>query len=412
MRPLLHFTAKSGWINDPHGITWRDDHYEVFYQYVPGSDVWKHNCHWGHATGPDLMSLTERGVAIAPGEGDDGIWTGSLVTDSQGNSRVFYTSTALPNLGIGRVRVATPSDESWDSWVKGDFVVDVPDGLDIIAFRDPFIRRRGDGWQMFVGAGSSDGTAMALEYRSSDLVDWEYVGVPLARSTHDREPWLGALWECPQFAKVANADVMVSSVWDDDILHYAGYAIGAFDGDEFEPAGWGRLTYGPSYYAPSLFYDSEQRPCLLFWMRGVKDGAGAWASAHSVPFLLDVSDGELVASPHPDVAKHRGRAVESGSVDGLAADIEWRDGDGGVLEISTVTGALASVRRGESGTIIELPGSEPTTVPAVGSVRIIVDGPVLEVVAAGMLFGTAIEPWDGPLTARATVGSVEVFPLT
>ncbi|MFT2568526.1 hypothetical protein ACMWP8_29135, partial [Escherichia coli] len=36
MRPALHFTARSGWINDPHGITWRDGEYHAFFQYVPG----------------------------------------------------------------------------------------------------------------------------------------------------------------------------------------------------------------------------------------------------------------------------------------------------------------------------------------------------------------------------------------
>ena len=83
MRPVLHFTANSGWINDPHGITFRNGQYDVFFQYVPGQTVWAPNCHWGHAVGPDLMSLQERGVAIAPGEGDGGIWTGSLVTTTR-----------------------------------------------------------------------------------------------------------------------------------------------------------------------------------------------------------------------------------------------------------------------------------------------------------------------------------------
>lgn len=411
MRPLIHFTAANGWINDPHGITWRDDHYEAFYQYVPHSTVWQHNCHWGHASGPDLLSLGERGVAIAPGEGDDGIWTGSLVTDDEGSTRIFYTATTLPNLGIGRIRVATPADASWDSWFKGDVVVDVPEGLDIIAFRDPFIRRTADGWQMFVGAGSREGTAMALEYRSPDLVEWEYAGVALSRSTDDRDPWLGALWECPQFEQVAGADVMVSSVWDDDVLHYAGYSVGDFSGDEFVPAGWGRLTYGPSYYAPSLFYDAEGRPCLLFWMRGVRDEAEQWASAHSVPFLLDVEDGELVASPHPDVAKHRGPAAEPGLVDAVAADIEWRGGEGGVLVIEAGASLLATVRQDGPDTVIEVPGVETTCLPVAGDVRVILDGPVLEVAAAGKLFGTAIAPWTPPLRVHVTNGTLDVFPL-
>ena len=64
MRPTLHFTARSGWINDPHGITYRDGRYHVFFQYVPDRTSWAPNCHWGHATGPDLLSLTEHSVAM------------------------------------------------------------------------------------------------------------------------------------------------------------------------------------------------------------------------------------------------------------------------------------------------------------------------------------------------------------
>ncbi|RZI88018.1 MAG: glycoside hydrolase family 32 protein, partial [Microbacterium sp.] len=79
MRPAVHFTPTSGWVNDPHGITARNGRYDVFFQYVPESTEWAPDCHWGHAAGPDLLSLRERAVALAPGEGDDGIWTGSIV---------------------------------------------------------------------------------------------------------------------------------------------------------------------------------------------------------------------------------------------------------------------------------------------------------------------------------------------
>ena len=126
MRPRFHFTAERGWINDPHGITVRDGEYHSFFQYVPESTVWAPNCHWGHAKGADLFSLPELPVALAPGEGDDGIWTGSLVTDDDGSTRIFYTATTQPDIGIGRLRVATPDDDGWITWTKGSFVAEAP----------------------------------------------------------------------------------------------------------------------------------------------------------------------------------------------------------------------------------------------------------------------------------------------
>ena len=108
----------------------------------------------------------------------------------------------------------------------------------------PFVRREASGWRMFVGAAHRDGTAMALSWTSSDLRSWSYDGVVLSRPTAEHEPvWMGALWECPQFFEVDGVDVMVSSVWDADVLHYAGYATGAYRGGRF--TAHGRAAFAP-----------------------------------------------------------------------------------------------------------------------------------------------------------------------
>lgn len=393
MRPAFHFTAESGWVNDPHGVTARDDGYHVFFQYVPGRTTWAPNCHWGHAAGPDLFSLSTLPVAIAPGDGDDGIWTGSLVTGEDGGARIFYTATAQPDIGIGRVRVATPTDEGWAGWEKGPVVVDAPADLDLVAYRDPFVVRDPDAWRMFVGAGTTDGTAMALSYRSADLASWSYEGVALERSTDDRDPvWLGALWECPQVAEVDGGHVMVSSVWDDDVLHYAGYALGSYATGHFDAKVWGRLTHGPSYYAPSFFRDAGGRPCLLFWMRGVEDVDAGWASAHSVPHVLAVRGDRLVATPHPDLERYRGAPVADGDVDGLAADLVWSPGEGAALSVSSGGRATLELRLVE-GVLEARVGEETWTVPhGGGEVRIILDAQVIEICCEGGLLGLVSAP--------------------
>jgi len=388
-RPSLHFTPRSGWINDPHGITYRDGRYHAFFQYVPDSTVWAPSCHWGHAIGTDLLSLTEGAVAIAPGDGDDGIWTGSLVAEDRG--RIFYTSITEPDFGIGRIRTATPDDPDWIGWTKGAFVVDAPAELDLIAFRDPFVRREETGWRMFVGAARRDGTAMALTYTSADLETWVYDGVALERPTTDRDPvWMGALWECPQIFTLDGRAVMVSSVWDDDVLHYAGYALGSYADGRFTAETWGRLTFGDSYYAPSLFTDADGELCLSFWMRGISDPAAGWANAHSLPHRLRVDGDRLVARPHPDVASHRGGLAADGRIDGLAADIEW-DVTEGELRIRSSDRAVASLSR--SGDEVIVTGDAGSQrIPASGPIRVIVDGPVLEVSSAGGIFGVAVSP--------------------
>ena len=88
-----------------------------------------------------MVSWVEQPFVIAPDEDDDGIWSGSIAVDDNGHASLFYTSVKSPDVNRGRVRVATPLDEDWRKWRKGDIVVQVPDELHAVAFRDPFVFR-------------------------------------------------------------------------------------------------------------------------------------------------------------------------------------------------------------------------------------------------------------------------------
>lgn len=399
MRPRFHFTAEAGWINDPHGLTFHNGQYHLFHQYVPDSLVWAPNCHWGHATSPDLLTWAHHEVAIAPGDGDDGIWTGSLVQDDD-QTRILYTSVSQPDLGLGRVRLATPVDATWEAWTKGDIVVRPPGHLDLIAYRDPFVIREGTGWRMFIGAATRSGDALALTYTSDDLTSWAYDGVALSRSTHETDPvWMGALWECPQVFEVDGHWVMVSSVWDDDVLHYAGYAIGDADSyrdGRFKPTGWGQLSFGGSYYAPSFFRDRDGRPCLMFWMRGVADNAQGWASCLSVPHVLSVRDGRIVATPHPELVTARATTLLAGE-EAVGFDMEWSPAAGGdQLILTSGAGKTGRLTAADGRVTIERPGLDAWSMPwSGGTVRVVVDGSVVEVSSEDGILGSPIDPTSG-----------------
>ncbi|MCM6761222.1 glycoside hydrolase family 32 protein [Rathayibacter sp. ZW T2_19] len=393
-RPLIHFTADTGWINDPHGITFHDGRYHLFHQYVPDSTVWAPNCHWGHAVGPDLLHWDRRPVALAPGDGDDGIWTGSLV-DTPDGAVILYTSTVQPDLGRGRIRIARATDDSWDTWEKGAVLLETPDDLDLIAFRDPFITREGDRWRMFVGAGTRGGDALAVTYTSTDLEHWDADGVAARRNTAEREPvWVGALWECPQIIEVDGVHALVSSVWDDDVLHYAGYGVGTYSDGRFEAETWGRLSFGGSYYAPSFFRDAEGRPCLMFWMRGVEDHEAGWSSALSVPHVLAARDGRLVVTPHPSLEAARTGRADLGRVEGRAVDLEWTPREAGErLELRAGDVVVAALVRSEDAVVLERAGEDDWSAPHSGGVvRVVLDGPVLEAITSAGVLGGAVQP--------------------
>jgi beta-fructofuranosidase len=411
MRPRLHFTAETGWINDPHAISYRDGQYHLFYQYAPGTLVWSPHCHWGHAVSPDLLRFDRLLPILAPGDGDDGIWTGSMAHDEDG-STIFYTSVQAPALGIGRVRAATPDDPDWSAWRKGPVVVEAPPGLDLVAYRDPFVFRDGPQWRMLVGGALAGGVAAALSYSSPDLVTWSYDGIAAQRSATDREPvWTGALWECPQLFELDGRHVLVTSVWFDDVLHYAAYAVGRYADGVFSADTWGQLTYGPSYYAPSFFRDEAGRPSLTFWLRGVADAEAGWTGAHSVPHTLSLDGDRLVATPHARLADYRADPAPSGHVDGLVAEAAWVPQDGSALRCLSGGAELFRLRFGPDGLVLDH-GQESWAMPYDGGpVRLIVDGPVVEVSARLGLLALPLAPAGPDLDLTADGGELTVWPL-
>lgn len=408
-RPQLHHTAAQGWVNDPLGLTFHEGVYHLFFQYVPDQTDWAAHCHWGHATSTDLLHWTERPPALVPGDGDDGCWSGSVVSPADGGPVMFYTAVSVPDFAVGRVRRARPGDPGWEHWVKEGVVARLPAEVEARMFRDPFVFRDGDGWRMLVGAGLPDGTATALTYSSPDLYEWVYDGRLAERSTHlDAPVWTGALWECPQLFPLGDRHVLVVSVWSGDELHHVAYAVGDYRDGRFEPRSWGRLSHGPSYYAASAFLDEAGRRGLVYWLRAVADPGAGWAGALSVPHVLSLDGDRLVAAPHPNLAALR-RAAQTGvgSDEPGPVDIEWSPDDDApaVLRLDTSDGtsdgaAVAELRLADSLLTVTRRGPAPEeswSMPCgSGPVRVLVDGPVVEVFADGAVLAF---PLAGPAGA-------------
>ena len=392
-RPALHLTADRGWVNDPLAPTWDGERYHLFFQYVPDSLEWRPHCHWGHAVSDDLVHWEHRGVALAPGEGDDGVWSGSMVRRHDGY-RIFYTAISADDLPMGRVRWADSPDLSPGSWVKGDVVVTAPPHVDVTAFRDPFVYRDGPVWRMLVGTSIGGTEAAATSFSSPDLVEWTYEGVAASRPTTDRDPlWTGTLWECPQLVTVGGADALVVSVWADDALHHVAAARGSAEGPTFTPERWQRLTYGHGYYAPASFTDADGQPCLVFWIRGLFDQSAGRAGALSVVHRLELIDDALVLRLHPELTS-QGRERRNGANAAVAEPADLTDGPvrltshgQDLLSVSYVDGAVVVVAGTEGAAIVASPRG----------VQVLVDGPCIEVLTSGGAFAHALPGatwWD------------------
>ncbi len=303
-RPGYHFTVPKGWINDPHGVSWHDGRYELFFQYNPAAPEWVVACRWGRASAPDLVRWGRPEVALSPQDGEAGCWTGSVVTTDDGIPVIVYTSVRAENLDLGTVVLAT-GDRDWRAWTaepSAPVVTGPPEGHGLRIFRDPHVERDGEGWRMVIGGGTPDGRGLALLYRSADLRSWTFEGILAERPADLVEPVAaGAAWECVQFFPLDGRWVLLLSAWEDGVPVRVVAAVGDFDGSRFTATGWQRFGATDVLYATTTFLDADGRRCAMSWARDPRPGSSGYAGALSLPWRLAVHGDRVVQFPHPDV---------------------------------------------------------------------------------------------------------------
>jgi len=422
LRPLVHFTVSRGWTNDPYGVRSVNGEYHMFFQHVPHSTQWSPECHWGQAVSPDLIRWTETGTALTPEPDEIGCWSGSCVVDETGPV-LLYTRIATDDWGRGQVALAraTRGMMEWKRQPVAPVISGPPEGQPIVAFRDPFVWRTGAGWRAVLGAGLVGMGGCAIQYSSSDLENWTLDGILAARSGAERDPeWTGMVWECPQLFELDGTWVLLVSVWENDKLYHVAYALGDYDGHQFQPRKWGRFSYGPELYATTAFTDDQGRRCAMSWMRERNNTApenSPWASAMSLPHILTIDHDRLVVGQHPaldayfaDVRRHVDVAHRV-NVDLGEVGLLWRF----TARIAISAGGHLELRvdhHGEHSWALEINGMRLiVTEPAadapliemsltgdVGLLDIVVDTDILEVTWSG---GSGIAATRIPANPRA-----------
>ena len=286
-RPLIHFSPKEKWMNDPNGMVYYKGVYHLFFQYYPDSTVWG-PMHWGHATSKDLIHWQQQPIALYP-DSLGYIFSGSAVVDVN-NTSGFGVNGNAPLVAIfthhdpvgekaGRNNfqnqsIAYSNDEG-KTWTKyaGNPVLKNPGITD---FRDPKVSWYEAGKKWIMTLATKDRISF---YSSKNLKDWtkeSEFGNNLGAH--------GGVWECPDLFSL---DDKGKKVWVLIVnLNPGGpnkgsatqYFLGDFDGNKFSPYStdtkW--LDYGPDEYAGVTWSNTGDRKIFLGWMSN-------WLYANVVP---------------------------------------------------------------------------------------------------------------------------------
>ena len=437
-RPAFHFVSPAGWLNDPNGVGQWNGRYHLFYQHNPNAAVHA-DIHWGHASSSDLVHWTDEPIALSPSAGpdEDGCWSGVLV-DDHGTPTLVYSGHQE---GVGQRACLAVGDAELRTWHKdpaNPVIAGLPD-LDLLEFRDHCVWRHDDGWLQLVGSGIRGKGGTALLYRSDDLRSWQYVGPILVGDAADQEVWTGTVWECVDLFRLGRAtdpapDVLLLSVWSDQLTHHSVYQTGRFDGSCFHLAEKHLLDLGLNYfYAAQSFCDDQGRRVVFGWIQEGRPIAAqvqaGWSGVMSLPREATLTeDGQLHQRPAAEVSRLRHDHRSLGPFALTTGESRWLPGViGDQLDLELVltlppggsmtVGLLATRDRSEQ-TLLHLTADEVTTVrleldrtgssldPTVDtrplggtvtvdqdrsvSLRILIDHSVVEIFANGR-----------PLTARA-----------
>jgi beta-fructofuranosidase len=457
--PALHRVHPRGWINDPNGIVRSDGRWHVHFQHNPRAARHGDIC-WGHMSSPDLVRWREEPTVLVPrpGEADaGGCWSGVALFEEADDGRpaLIYSGVDGVRDELGRVMLARTDGTMTRIEEPGHVVADVPDALALLGVRDPFvfeafgrrwaiqgagIEEGAEGGVPPAGAGvpstgadvpstgdggsSTDGrgTPALLLYACDDLEHWELLGTLLTGEDAIAASHAPAeIWECPQLVRIGEDWVLLLSLWDRSApgptTVRTAYLVGVLEQDDrgiprFAPRAGGPIDSGPDIYAPQAVQDREGDRVLLWGWSWEGEGrteeqadSQGWAGCLTFPRELVLAGDRLLARVPRELEALRGDrlCVVDSAVQMLApARCEVLAPRGAVVQILDIDGqvreehVLGPDGSGEAGGRAPGPDGAERTDPSGPSLRLLVDGSILEAIGARTVPHTRrLYPEDG-----------------
>ena len=276
-RPLYHFAAAEGAMNDPNGLCFWKGKWHLFFQ---GGSPEATQPSWGHAVSTDLIHWQDLPYAIEPGP-ELASYSGATWVEED-RVIAMYHGVNLGNM------IAVSGETDLIHWEKltNNAVIAQPcpfftttNGTETICGQkapagainmvyDPCIWKKDDCYYSLSGGAMKDGSATtrvrtAFLYRSKDLIHWEYLHSFIEGDIYGRP---GDDCGCPYFVPIGDQYML---------LHFSHrgtshYLIGDYDKkrDKFIVRTGGDFGFGPTFpgglLAPSAFPDGNGGVMAIF----------------------------------------------------------------------------------------------------------------------------------------------------
>jgi len=362
-RPGYHFVVPEGVHRpvDPNGALYWKGRYHLCYIYQEGG---KH--YWGHVSSLDLVHWRHHPPALAPGNGDDGIFSGGAFIDQNGVPTISYWRLGNPD----GICFATSTDSNLNHWTKSPHNPVIPstqwglaeapsgsgNGTVVYGTADPSAVWVRDGrYYLLTGNllvlqefGKKRQQAEHLGdtvylFVSDDLVNWTY----LHRFYQSRREWTKESEDnmCPDFFPLP-ASPSGGEPSDRHMLlfisHKLGcqYYIGRYAEDHFQPETHGRMTWVDNeFFAPESLVDDRGRRIMWAWVFDRRSTearqASGWSGELSLPRVLWLGeDGTLRMQPAEELDRLRYNAqLREGLRVADGADLPVPDVQGNSLEL-------------------------------------------------------------------------------
>ncbi|MBD5470968.1 MAG: glycoside hydrolase family 32 protein [Lachnospiraceae bacterium] len=308
-RPLIHFTADTGWTNDPNGMIYANGVYHLYFQYNPFNITWE-NMSWGHAVSTDLLHWKQEDTVLFPDESGT-MFSGCAVA----NERELL---GLPKDALLFFYTAAGGSNQWSKGLAftQKIAYSLDGGKTLIKMsapclgtiekenRDPKIYWHEE-TQAYIMALFLEDNDFAI-LRSKDLFHWEQ---------SDRFT-LEDAWECPDlFHLISDAGESCWFFWSADGFYYEG----EFDGFHFKTQGKKQKAYVNGIpYAAQSYFGVADRVISIPWLR-IKNDGRMFTGAYGIPVELackKTANGFILIQRPVRELMQQAKRIDSGNLTG------------------------------------------------------------------------------------------------